>query len=108
MKLATIRNGSRDGRLAIVSKDLTRAVLADPIAPTLLDALERWSEVESALRARYQQLERAADHGAAAALLPMARWLDVRQSRLVDGTRLQQWHQQRVRALSARLSGRVG
>jgi len=34
MKLATIKNGSRDGRLAIVSKDLTRAVYADAIADT--------------------------------------------------------------------------
>jgi len=84
MKLATISNGSRDGRLAIVSKDLTQAVFADPIAPTLLDAIERWPEVENALRARAQQLERAAVDGAfdfdpARAMAPLPRcyqWLD--------------------------------
>ena len=84
MKLATIRNGSRDGRLAIVSKDLTRAVLADPIAPTLLDAIERWSEVENPLRTRAEQLERAAVDGAfhfdpLRAMAPLPRcyqWLD--------------------------------
>lgn len=84
MKLATIKNGSRDGRLAIVSRDLTRAVFADPIAPTLLDAIERWSEVENALRARYQQLERASVEGAfdfdpVRAMAPLPRcyqWLD--------------------------------
>jgi len=84
MKLATIKNGSRDGRLAIVSKDLTKAVFADPIAPTLLDAIERWSEVEHALRERYQQLEGAAITGAfnfdpVRAMAPLPRcyqWLD--------------------------------
>lgn len=84
MKLATIKNGSRDGRLAIVSRDLTRTVFADPIAPTLLDAIERWSEVENALRARYQQLERASVEGAfdfdpVRAMAPLPRcyqWLD--------------------------------
>ncbi len=84
MKLATISNGSRDGRLAIVSKDLTKAVFADPIAPTLLDAIERWSQVEPALRERYQQLEGAAVAGAfdfdpVRAMAPLPRcyqWLD--------------------------------
>src|ERR1700742_1455070 len=84
MKLATIKNGSRDGRLAIVSRDLTRAVFADPIAPTLLDAIERWPEVENALRACYQQLERTSVDGAfdfdpAGAMAPLPRcyqWLD--------------------------------
>jgi fumarylacetoacetate (FAA) hydrolase len=84
MKLATIRNGSRDGRLAIVSKDLTKAVFADPIAPTLLDAIQRWPEVENALHARYQQLERASVDGSfdfdpVRAMAPLPRcyqWLD--------------------------------
>jgi fumarylacetoacetate (FAA) hydrolase len=84
MKLATIRNGSRDGRLAIVSRDLRRAVLADPVAPTLLDAIERWSDVENPLRARAEQLERAAIDGAfdfdpLRVLAPLPRcyqWLD--------------------------------
>ena len=56
MKLASMKGG-RDGRLAIVSKDLTRAVFADSIAPTLLDAIERWPDVENSLRERYQGLE---------------------------------------------------
>ena len=84
MKLATIGNGTRDGRLAVVSRDLTKAVFADPIAPTLLDAIERWSEVENALRARYQQLEGGAVAGAfefdpVRAMAPLPRcyqWLD--------------------------------
>ncbi|MGE5368220.1 MAG: fumarylacetoacetate hydrolase, partial [Chloroflexota bacterium] len=33
MKLASLKGG-RDGRLAVVSRDLTRAALAEDIAPT--------------------------------------------------------------------------
>ena len=42
MKLATLRDGTRDGTLLVVSKDLKRAVKADPIAPTLQAALDDW------------------------------------------------------------------
>jgi fumarylacetoacetate (FAA) hydrolase len=84
MKLATIKNGSRDGRLAIVSKDLSRAVFADSIAATLLEAIERWTAVEGALCARYEKLGRDEVPGAFAfdpvqAMAPLPRcyqWLD--------------------------------
>jgi fumarylacetoacetate (FAA) hydrolase len=45
MKLATLRDGTRDGTLIVVSKDLKRAVKADHIAPTLQDALDDWEYV---------------------------------------------------------------
>ena len=45
MKLATLRNGSRDGRLVVVSKDLTRATDAARIAPTLQAALDDWEHI---------------------------------------------------------------
>ncbi|HVY64210.1 MAG TPA: fumarylacetoacetate hydrolase family protein [Gammaproteobacteria bacterium] len=51
MKLATLRDGSSDGRLVVVSADLRRAVRATGIAPTLLTALESWNAVEPRLRA---------------------------------------------------------
>ena len=84
MKLASIKNGSRDGRLAVVSKDLQRALFADHIAPTLLNAIERWSEVEAALRTHCQALERGAAPNTFAfdprqAMSPLPRcyqWLD--------------------------------
>ncbi|MCZ8218704.1 MAG: fumarylacetoacetate hydrolase family protein [Acidovorax sp.] len=50
MKLATLRNGQRDGRLVVVSADARRCIDACPVAPTLLDALERWKVVEPALQ----------------------------------------------------------
>jgi fumarylacetoacetate (FAA) hydrolase len=43
MKLATYRDGSPDGRLLVVSRDLRLAVDAGTIAPNLLTALERWN-----------------------------------------------------------------
>lgn len=84
MKLATLADGTRDGRLVIVSHDLTRAVYADGIAATLQDALDRWTDVEGALSTRADDLERdtiadAFDFAAHAPLAPLPRgwqWLD--------------------------------
>ena len=84
MKLATIKSGTRDGRLALVSKDLANAVFADDVAPTLLDAVERWPSLESALRARSDALNAGAAGGtfafdATQAMSPLPRcyqWLD--------------------------------
>ena len=45
MKLATLRDGTRDGTLLVVSRDLKRAVKADHIAPTLQAALDDWDYV---------------------------------------------------------------
>lgn len=43
MKLATINDGTRDGQLAVVARDLKTAHLADGIAPTLQAALDDWA-----------------------------------------------------------------
>lgn len=66
MKLATLRNGQRDGRLVVVSADARRCIDASPVAPTLLDALERWSVVEPAL----QDLARTVNAPAALGSMP--------------------------------------
>ena len=83
MKLATIPNGSPDGALAVVSKDLTRMASATRIAPTMQAALERWNEVEAPLRALSAALEAgqgealAFDPAIACAPFPRAwQWLD--------------------------------
>jgi fumarylacetoacetate (FAA) hydrolase len=83
MKLVSLKEG-RDGRLAVVSRDLTGAVAADRIAPTLQSALERWDEVEPKLRRLANALERgevegafAFDEAACASPLPRAyQWVD--------------------------------
>lgn len=81
MKLATLPARGRDGALAIVSRDLTRAASAAGIAGTLQEALERWAEVEPRLRQRAAELEAGAgeafDPATALAPLPRAwQWLD--------------------------------
>jgi fumarylacetoacetate (FAA) hydrolase len=53
LKLATLANGTRDGQLLVVSRDLTRAVPVPAIAQTLQSALDDWSAMRP-------QLERAA------------------------------------------------
>ncbi|MFK8053670.1 MAG: fumarylacetoacetate hydrolase family protein [Woeseiaceae bacterium] len=49
MKLASLKSG-RDGRLVVVSRDLTRAVDATAIAPTMQSALDDWATAEPALQ----------------------------------------------------------
>ena len=56
MKLATLKNGTRDGRPVVVSRDLTRAVDASAIAPSLLQAIEQWPAVQPALQALSDRL----------------------------------------------------
>lgn len=84
MKLATIADGSRDGRLVIVSRNLARAVAIPDIAPTMQAALDSWSAVEPLLRERAAALEadRATgwqDFSSQHVLAPLPRawqWLD--------------------------------
>ena len=45
MKLATLKNGTRDGRLVVVSRDLTRYTDASFLAPTMQAALDDWQRV---------------------------------------------------------------
>ena len=85
MKLATLRRGGRDGRLAIVSRDLTRCVLVPGIAPTMQAALDDWATVAPRLAERAAALELASgtaevmpfDAAQCAAPLPRAyHWVD--------------------------------
>jgi len=45
MKLSTLDNGTRDGMLVLVSKDLTRCCAAGYIAPSMQAALDDWERV---------------------------------------------------------------
>ena len=57
MKLATLKNGSRDGRLVVVSKDLTRCTDAARIVPTLQAALDKWDVYAPRLEQLAEQVE---------------------------------------------------
>jgi fumarylacetoacetate (FAA) hydrolase len=56
MKLASLKHG-RDGRLVVVSRDLTRATDAFIIVPTLQAALDDWRRCGPALADLAEQLE---------------------------------------------------
>ncbi len=56
MKLATLDDGTRDGRLIIVSRDTETFVDAADIAPTMQAALDSWEQTAPRLRARYDML----------------------------------------------------
>ena len=57
MKLGSLKEGGRDGTLVVVSRDLSRAVRATGIAPTLQRALEDWSNVAPRLNALSESLD---------------------------------------------------
>ena len=84
MKLATLKDGTRDGRLVVVSRDLARAVSAGPVAATLQDALDDWSRAAPQLEQLYARLEQGKAAGAIAfdpaqAMAPLPRahhWVD--------------------------------
>jgi len=60
MKLATLKNNTRDGQLIVVSKDLTRYCVADNIVPTLQAALDDWDNTAPKLEALYRDVEHSA------------------------------------------------
>ena len=64
MKLASLREGGRDGTLVVVSRDLSRAVRATGIAATLQQALDGWDSVEPMLRQLSDALEAGTADGA--------------------------------------------
>lgn len=83
MKLASLRDGSRDGRLHVISRDHGFAVAADA-AITMQQALEDWGTCRGALEKQYALLNEGKAEGAfqfdpAQALAPLPRawqWLD--------------------------------
>jgi len=84
VKLGTLKDGSRDGTLVVVSRDLSRCVEVPEIARTLQAALDAWAQAEPALAAIAAELDAhrmphalAFDPRAAMAPLPRAyQWAD--------------------------------
>ncbi|MFO1149379.1 MAG: fumarylacetoacetate hydrolase family protein [Alsobacter sp.] len=83
MKLATLRDRTRDGMLVVVSRDLTRCIAARPIAATLQAALDDWEHVAPRLEDLARQLEMGAvpwqrfhEHEAHAPLPRAYQWAD--------------------------------
>ncbi|WP_095012730.1 fumarylacetoacetate hydrolase family protein [Tsuneonella mangrovi] len=82
MKLASLKHG-RDGKLVVVSKDVTRYCAADNIAPTMQHALDNWAQLAPQLEALYRDVEhqtvpceRFHEHDAASPLPRAYQWAD--------------------------------
>jgi fumarylacetoacetate (FAA) hydrolase len=82
MKVASLRDG-RDGRLIVVSRDLTRAADASAVAPTMQAALDDWAKAEPRLQEIWNAVEAgrmptmAFDPAKCASPLPRAyQWAD--------------------------------
>lgn len=83
MKLATLKDGTRDGRLVVVSRDLTQATEAFNIAPTLQKALDDWDRAAPRLADLAEQLEHGSvpsfrfhEHECASPLPRAYQWAD--------------------------------
>lgn len=84
MKLATLKNGMRDGELVVVSRDLSRCVPVADMVATLQGAMDRWESMEAPLRDVYHDLNSGArrdakpfDQSQAMSPLPRAyQWAD--------------------------------
>ncbi|WP_342130898.1 fumarylacetoacetate hydrolase family protein [Hydrogenophaga sp. OTU3427] len=84
MKFATLKNGSLDGQMVLVSRDGRQAVAVPDLAANLLEALQGWSQLAPCLQARYDALNAgglaaafAFDPRACGAPLPRSpQWLD--------------------------------
>lgn len=84
MKLASLKNQTRDGQLVVVSRDLSRCVAIPHIAPTLQYLLDNWTALADLAKQVYQALNAGTQPGAkpfkesdCAAPLPRAyQWAD--------------------------------
>lgn len=83
MKLATLKNGTRDGKLVLVSRDLTRSTDASFLAPTMQAALDNWRRIAPHLEALAESLEHGAvpterfhEHDAMSPLPRAYQWAD--------------------------------
>ncbi|WP_244826835.1 MULTISPECIES: fumarylacetoacetate hydrolase family protein [unclassified Caballeronia] len=59
MKLATLKDGTRDGQLVVVSRDLRTAAIADGIVSTLQRALDDWAFYAPQLMDVYEALNQS-------------------------------------------------
>ncbi|MCV3242305.1 fumarylacetoacetate hydrolase family protein [Mesorhizobium sp. ZC-5] len=83
MKLASLKNGTRDGQLVVVSRDLTRYTDASFLVPTLQAALDNWARVAPHLEAMAEGQEHGSvpslrfhEHDAESPLPRAYQWAD--------------------------------
>ena len=57
MKLASLKEGGRDGTLVVVNRDMSKAVKVPEIAHTMQTALDNWAQTEPALQDVFVRLQ---------------------------------------------------
>jgi len=85
LKLASLKEGGRDGTLLVVERDLTWAVAVPDIAPTLQAALEDWDTVAPKLDKVYRDLNTGKSTGFALNVADLASPLP-RAYQFLDGS----------------------
>jgi fumarylacetoacetate (FAA) hydrolase len=128
MKLATFRDGTRDGALAVVSRDLTKAVKAEAAVAglrTLQQLLDDWQSTQLKVERIYAELNEAVDgrrpapfdmvdfderplHRTIAAGLSVGRRIGLRQPRRAGAARARRRHAGELLDRAADVPGRVG
>lgn len=58
MKLATLKNNTRDGQLVVVNRALSKAVIVSDLAATLQEAIDNWDDISPKLTEVYTCLNR--------------------------------------------------
>ncbi|NKB38442.1 MAG: 2-keto-4-pentenoate hydratase [Gammaproteobacteria bacterium] len=58
MKLASLKEGGRDGTLIVVNREVSRAIAVPEIAATMQNALDNWAEISPLLEAVYKKLQK--------------------------------------------------
>jgi fumarylacetoacetate (FAA) hydrolase len=101
MKLATYQDGSRDGQLVVVSRDLTLAHYATGVCNTMQQLLDDWNFLSPQLQDLYDALNRDARQGkvrhafpfdSARCMAPLPRIYQWASSSKATGARLVQQH----------------
>jgi len=64
MKLASLKNNTRDGQLVVVKQDLSQAVAVPNIALTMQQLMDNWNELAPQLENTYKQLNAGEISGA--------------------------------------------
>ncbi len=86
MKLASLKSGSRDGTLVVVSRDLKTCVRVPQIAATMQQAIEAWDTVAPKLKAVYDALNSGTAAGAEPFVVEQAESPFPRAYQFLDGS----------------------
>jgi Fumarylacetoacetase N-terminal domain 2 len=106
MKLATYQDGSRDGQLVVVSRDLMYAHYATSICNTMQQLLDDWNFLSPQLQDIYDALNQSAGHAAGQGKVRHAFPFDAARC-MAPLPRIYQWVSQDGKKLLAHAGGDI-